>query len=148
MSASDASALANSGSLAFSPGAKRTFSSMRISPSTMRVDGLVRVGSDDVVDEDDVAADEALQHAAHGPQRVLRVRLALRPAEMRAQDDPRPVVDQVADRRQRRANARVVGDRAVGDRHVEVDAHEHALAFDVDVLDGLLREHAFLRRRC
>ena len=50
-----------------------------------------------------------------------------------AQDHRRARVEQVLDRRQRRADARVVGDRAVLDRHVEVDAHEHALARDVEL---------------
>ena len=76
------------------------------------VDGLVRLGADDVVDEDDVAAEQALQHAAHRPQRELRVRLALRPAEVADDDDAGAVVDEVAQRRQRRAHAGVVGDGA------------------------------------
>ena len=39
---------------------------------------------------------------------------------------------------QRRADARVVGDPAVLQRDVEVDAHEDALARGVQVLDGAL----------
>jgi hypothetical protein len=49
------------------------------------------------------------------------------------------VLLQVADRRQRGADAAVVGDAAVAvERHVEVDAHQRALAGNVDVADGLL----------
>ncbi len=47
-------------------------------------------------------------------------------------------LDQVLDRRQRRADARVVGDLLVlGERDVEVDAHEDALALDGELLDVL-----------
>ena len=66
---------------------------------------------------------------ATGSQRILRLRLALRPAEVRQQDDARAAIEQELDRRQRRADARVVGDvPVVVERDVEVDAHERALA--------------------
>ena len=48
-----------------------------------------------------------------------------------------PRLAQVLDRRQRRADARVVGDRAVLERDVEVDADEHAPAVDLDVVEPL-----------
>ena len=46
-----------------------------------------------------------------------------------------PCAMRVLDRRQRRPDARVVGDRAALERHVEVDADEDPLALEVDVLD-------------
>ena len=68
------------------------------------------------------------------PQAHLRIRLALRPSEVRRQDDDaRAVVQCVGDRRQRRGDAGVVADHAVLERHVEVDADEDALAGDVEV---------------
>ena len=49
-------------------------------------------------------------------ERVLRVRHALRPAEVAARDHGRALVAQPLDRGQRGADAQVVGDRAVTDR--------------------------------
>ena len=60
------------------------------------------------------------------PEAVLD--LAVGPAEMAGQDDPRALAEQVADRRDRGADARIVGDLAVLERDVEVDADEDALA--------------------
>src|SRR5581483_11575520 len=57
------------------------------------------------------------------------------------------VLDDVANRRQRRADARVVADRAVLQRHVEVDAHEHALAGDVEVANRKLHSPFFTSSR-
>ena len=48
--------------------------------------------------------------------------------EMRHQDDPRALVERHADGGQRRADARVAGDLAVLDRHVQILADQHALA--------------------
>jgi hypothetical protein len=59
----------------------------------------------------------------------------LRPAEVRRQDDAGAAPAQRLDRRQRRADARVVGDRAVLQRYVEVHAHEHAPSLDLDVVE-------------
>ena len=51
---------------------------------------------------------------------------------------PAPLFEQVADRRERLADAGVVCDYAVFERDVEVRAHEHPLPGDIDVADGLL----------
>ena len=67
----------------------------------------------------------------------------LRPAEVRADRDLlRVVLEQVLERRQRGADARVVGDAAVLERHVQVAAHEHALAGDVGLADGARLTHS------
>ena len=55
---------------------------------------------------------------------------------MRGEDDARAVLARVAHRRQRRRDARRVGDRAVLQRDVEVDADEDALAGEVELIDG------------
>lgn len=70
-------------------------------------------------------------------ERLLEA-LAGRTAEMAHEDDARAVVDEFLDGGQRRADARVVGDGAVLHRHVEVDAHEHALAARVQLVDVLI----------
>ena len=76
-------------------------------------------------------------------ERLLEA-LAGRTAEMAHEDDARAVVDELLDGGQRRADARVVGDGAVLHRHVEVDAHEHALAARVQLVDGFDLGHGAL----
>ena len=55
-----------------------------------------------------------------------------------ARIDRRALVEGVRDGRQRRADARVVADRAVLDRHVEIDADEDLLAPQIEVADRQL----------
>jgi hypothetical protein len=57
-------------------------------------------------------------------QRCLRLTI-LRTAQVRAQDEPRIPFEQQLDRRHRRPDARVVGDLAALERHVEVHPHEN-----------------------
>ena len=65
--------------------------------------------------------------------------LAVGPAEVAGEDDPRARAGAAGrDRRDRRTDPRVVGDLAVGERDVEVDADEDAFPGDVDVADGEL----------
>ena len=61
---------------------------------------------------------------------------ALGPAEMREQDDLAALVGDLADGRHDALDARGVGHAAVFHRHVEIDAQQHALALDVDVVEG------------
>ena len=72
-------------------------------------------------------------------ERELRIG-SLRASEMRDQAERRAAFDERADRRQCRADARVVGDLASGERYVEVDAHEDALSPRVEVPNGALGE--------
>src|SRR5439155_17309035 len=74
-----------------------------------------------------------------GPQAELRVRLALRAAEVTREDHGRAMSDRKLDRRQRRANPRVISDFTVLDGYVEINAHEHALADQVQIVDGEFR---------
>ena len=61
---------------------------------------------------------------------------ALRTAQVRAHDDlGRAALEQELERRQRRADPRVVGDATVLERHVEVAADEDALSLDLRGLD-------------
>ena len=69
--------------------------------------------------------------------------VALRAAEVRAHGDlAGAALEQQPERRQRRADARVVRDAAVLERDVEVGADEDALAGDVGGLDGPRQPHA------
>src|SRR6185436_257292 len=96
----------------------------------MRVgDGAARLGADAVGREQHRPADQIRQPIGHRPQAHLGVRLALRPSEMARQNHRRAAFERVADRRQRRVDARVVADHARLERHVEIDADEHALSY-------------------
>ena len=79
---------------------------------------------------------------------VLRVRSVLGPSQVAHQDQPSAAVDHGADRRQRHANPPVVGDLLlVIQRHIEIDAHQHGLAGDIDILNRLLRHSRLPSRR-
>jgi hypothetical protein len=96
----------------------------------------------EVLRELHVRAEQLAQPLGDRPHRQLRVR-PLRAPEMAGEDEPGAPLAQRLDRRQRGADARVVRDPPVGERHVEVDAHEHPLALDVEVVE---RPHTSLCR--
>ena len=104
----------------------------------MRPDGVLGADAERVAGDRDRAADQLAEPLGDGPQAEAVGDLAVGPAEVAGEDDPRALRLQVADRRQRGADARVVGDLAVRERDVEVDAHEDALARGVHVTDGEL----------
>src|ERR1041384_8001678 len=52
----------------------------------------------------------------------------------------RALLRRILNCRQRRTDARVVRHLAILDRHVEIHAHKHALAFEVEVFDGQLHK--------
>jgi hypothetical protein len=67
--------------------------------------------------------------ARDGCHRILRIRPSLGTAKVREEHHPRAALAEILDRRQRGSNPRVVAHRAiVGERDVEVDAHEGATA--------------------
>ena len=105
-----------------------------------RGDGLFRGLADAVVGERDRPLDDARHLGGDRFQRLLRI-APLRPAEMREQDDLAALVGDFGDGRRHTLDTRCVGDVAVLDRHVEIDAHEHALAFHVDVVERSERSH-------
>ena len=74
-----------------------------------------------------------------GLQRVLRIRPALRPAEVGGEHDGGATVEREAQGGHRRPQARVVRHRAALEGDVEVGADEHALARQRQVLDRQLR---------
>ena len=90
--------------------------------------------------ERDLDAEQLTQTLRGGLERELLVH-ALRPPEMREQDEPGgPLLAQLLQGRQRRPDACVVGDPAVLVlRDVEVHADEDALALDVEIVK---RAHA------
>ncbi len=91
-------------------------------------EGDILARLEDVIEQEAQAGDQRPQ--AHGFDR-----LALGPAEVRAEDDLGLVAQGVLDGGQRLADAGVVGDDAVLQRHVEVDANEHTLVREVEIPD-------------
>jgi hypothetical protein len=92
--------------------------------------------TDAVVELDDVEAGQLLQTPGHRRQAHRLDDLALGAAEVAHQHRAAAALQDLLDRRDRGANARVVGDRAARVlRHVEVDAHEDALPFQVQVVE-------------
>ncbi len=121
----------NAGSFFSSPVWKRVFSRQRISPGFIAATACFGGLADAIVGECDRPLDDARDLGGDGLERFLRV-AALRPAEMREQDDLAALVGDLGDGRRRALDAGGVGDLAVLHRHVEVDAHQHALALHVE----------------
>ena len=96
---------------------------------------------DRILREFDGTAEQLRQPFRDRPQRKFRVRLPLRPAEMRTQNHRGAAIERVPDRGDRGSDTGVVRDRAVSDRHVEVDAHQHAPALEWNIGDAALRRH-------
>ena len=103
--------------------------------------GLLAIG---VVDEIHVEAGELSELVGSRLERELGLgAIALGATEMAHENDLGVVLLQILDGGDGGAHAGVVGHDAVLQRHVEVDAHEHALAVHIDVADGLLGESHF-----
>ena len=81
-------------------------------------------------------------------QAVLRIHLPLRASQVRGEHHRCPVIERVANRRERRADTRVVGHLAILERHVEVDAHEHAPTLQIEISDGKLHNYRLLTADC
>ncbi len=111
-SASAASARASSGSLLSSPGSKRTFSSSSISPSPSRSASALTSSPTTAGRASRRRRSARAGAAATGAIDSAGSRLAVRSPEMRDQHEPRAALAQLLDRRQRGADARVVGDHA------------------------------------
>ena len=90
---------------------------------------------DPVANQRHVVPEEFPQPLRDRCERILGLPFPFRrPAEVRGDHHGAPARERIADARQRRADARVVGDRAgIVLRDVEVGAYEHALAAHVDV---------------
>ena len=91
-----------------------------------------------ILDEADRPAGQLGQRLDQQRGRHVGPALPLGPAEMRQQQHDRALVAQFGDGRHRGAQPRVVADRAVLHRHVQIDAHQHPLAGQVvrQVVEG------------
>ena len=97
------------------------------------------VGADDVLGQLDLLTQQLAQALRNRRQRVLHLELALRTAQMGAQDHGGVLAQQILDGLQRSDDALVVGDAAgFVLRHVKIAAYDDLLAGDVDVFNALL----------
>src|SRR5882724_3329047 len=94
--------------------------------------------SDTIQSEGDRLAEELFQLLGGGPQRILWIRSALGPAEMRSEDEPAALLNGDPQRRKRFADARVVGDHAILEWNIKVHADKNALAAKIEIVDGEL----------
>ena len=112
-----------------------------------RVAGVVlrlpRVESGVLENGDAVVTDKLGEPGPNGIHGVRRpILICLRPAEMRAHPDLGGArVDEVAERRERRADTRVVCDGPVLERNVEIGTDENDLACDLGVANGTRESH-------
>ena len=138
---------ANAGSFFSSSAWKRRFSRRRTSPARSRLIASSVPTPERVAGDRDVAAEQLGQALTDRPESQPVLDLAVGPAEVAGQDDPRAALEQEVDGRNGGPDPRIVGHLAVGERHVEVDPHEDPLARDVGVADGQLVHGAFRPRR-
>ena len=89
------------------------------------------------------AAEQLAEAGRDRRERVLRVGLARRAAEVSADDHLGAAIEQGGQGRQRGPDPAVVRDTAAVERHVEVIAHQYPLAYDVEVIDCLHDEISF-----
>src|SRR5438270_21460 len=92
-----------------------------------------------VVAEHHRHAEQLRQPLDDGAKAEFRIRLSLRPSKMAGEDDDRAMIECVLDRWKRCANASVVANDTVLERHVEVDADEHTLTVELKIVNRQLR---------
>ena len=98
---------------------------------------------DAIVGERDGRTEYLGQPSSNGRETVRGIALPLRSTEMAHQDHARAAAAELLNRRQRRADTRVVAHGTVlVDRHVQIDAHEHASALHVADLRESPPRHA------
>ena len=104
---------------------------------------LVSGFADNVVRHLHLHAQQLAQALGHGTQGILHVKLALGTAQVRAQNDLCAMLHQVFDGGQSAAQTVLVGnDLVFVHGHVEVAAHKHFFAVNLNVLDGFLSHNA------
>jgi hypothetical protein len=106
-----------------------------------------RPSADAVGREMDGAVEDCLRRACDGLERHVGDHGALGATEMREQDHLGSLVGKLGDGRRNPFDAGGVGDRTVVvERHVEIDAHEHALSLGVDVVQRAECGHVLVLR--
>ena len=72
------------------------------------------------------------------PQAVLLNNFSFGTSQMRRENHSGTLIDRILNCWNRGADARVVVNLAIFDRHVEIDTDEDALAFEWEIFDGEL----------
>ncbi len=101
-----------------------------------RRDRFRRDVADAVGGEGDRTAKDFGDRRGDGPERILGVRPALRPAEMGEQNDLAALLRDFRDGRRHALDAGRVADLPVFHRNVEVDAQQHAFAGERGVVES------------
>ena len=82
------------------------------------------------------------QFGGHWPKGQRRLAPAIRPAEMRGENDARALFNEQFEGGQRLLDARDIVDDHLAvlllHRHVEIHAHQHAFAAHIQIVDGQL----------
>ena len=104
-------------------------------------DGGSSIIPDQVIDKINGLAEQVSERLRHRLQRQTGDAATLGATEMRQQDYFRAGFAQEINGRQGRLQTGIVGDDPILHRHVEIDAHEHALAGQFSVLDTADRRH-------
>ena len=107
------------------------------------IDDGLRGVADTIRSERHRAAEELWSAAATGLRLYFGLTWPFGPSEMRGQNYGGALLERIANRRKRRADARIVGDLAVFERDVEVDADEHAPTLQLEVPDRELHSPFF-----
>jgi len=106
-------------------------------PRLHRADGLLHGRTHRFAEKRDLPFGDLREPLRDRRERKLGVGSLWAP-QVRDQPDRRAALDERAESGKSRADACVIRDLAVLERHVEVDTHEGALAADVDVPDRAL----------
>src|SRR5262249_26035291 len=94
---------------------------------------LLDLRSDAVGRKLDCFPKKIAQTLGHRLQAVLRLRLAFRPPQMRRENKLSVLFDDIPDGGEPRLYTCIVGDLAIGERNVEVHAHKHTAALQIEI---------------
>jgi len=101
-----------------------------------RVDRLLDLGTDAVLDKPDFLPQEPRKTFRHGRKAHIGDDLSLRPAQMRHHDDNGAFIQCIIQRWQHRPDPGVIGDvQTTVHRNVEVEAEQNLFPLDVDAVD-------------
>ena len=102
-------------------------------------------GADAIRGETNGLADQSFELLGGRKKRILGIRTAFGPPQMRSEDQACAFLNGQAQGGDSFTNAGIVGDHAVLERDVEVHANEYALAAEFEIVDGEF-VHRFLTR--
>src|SRR6478672_10800574 len=103
------------------------------------IDEGLHGGSNAIRREGDFLAEQSLETSGHRREAVIRVRLGLGPAKVRAENDLCPFIDGVIDGRKGGTNTGVVGDlMRIVEGNVKIHPNDDSFAVKIADVDGHL----------